>query len=334
MSSLLHDLIAKKGWVLADGAIGTNYFQRGLETGYPPELWCVEKPDEVQALHRAFIDAGADIILTNSFGGTSYRLKLHQADDRVEVLNKAAAQLARHCADAADRPVLVGGSIGPTGELFSPLGTLDRHSAITAFTQQAEALRDGGADLLWIETMSSTEEMDAAVSAARTVGLPVCATMTFDTAGRTMMGITPHDFAAQADALSLDGFGANCGIGPAELLDTIVQFDGAHKDRFIIAKGNCGIPQYLDGEIHYHGSPELMADYALMARDAGASIIGGCCGTTPAHLRAMYDKLSQTPRQPFDSETATKLLGKAWSDLPDTPTDSSARRGRRRRKET
>ena len=332
MTSPLHDLIAKKGWVLADGALGTNYFQRGLETGDPPELWCVDKPDEVLALHQAFIDAGADIILTNSFGGTSYRLKLHQADDQVEMLNKAAARLARQSADAADRQVLVGGSIGPTGELFNPLGALDRQSAIEAFTEQAEALRDGGADLLWIETMSSAEEMEAAVFAARASGLPVCATMTFDTAGRTMMGITPQDFANQAAELSLDGFGANCGIGPAELLDTITHFNGPYEDRFIIAKGNCGIPQYKDGEIHYHGSPDLMADYALMARDAGATIIGGCCGTTPAHLRAMYDKLSQSPKQAFDAEKAETLLGAAWSNLPDTPADSSARRGRRRRK--
>ena len=158
--------ITSRPYVIADGATGTNLFQVGLETGYPPELWNEEQPEKIRQLHQSFVDAGSDLILTNSFGGTGFRLKLHQSETRVYELNKAAAMLARGIADNAGRRVIVAGSIGPTGELFAPLGALDRDSAIAAFTEQAEALADGGADVLWIETMSALEEVEAATAAA------------------------------------------------------------------------------------------------------------------------------------------------------------------------
>ena len=163
--------LAQKGWLLADGATGTNLFRVGLETGYPPELWNFEAPEKISALHNDFIDAGADIILTNSFGGNALRLKLHEAEDRVAELNIAAARLARAAADAAPRDVLVAGSIGPTGELFAPLGALDMAQAEAVFAEQAEALAEGGVDLLQIETMSSLEEVEAAAKAAARVGI-------------------------------------------------------------------------------------------------------------------------------------------------------------------
>ena len=334
-------LIARKGWVLADGAIGTNLFQRGLETGYPPELWNVERPDDVLWLHNAFLEAGSDLILTNSFGGTSYRLKLHGSENRVTELNCAAAKLARQAADAQDRPVIVAGSIGPTGELFSPLGTLEKAAAVSAFTEQAMALAEGGADILWIETMSSVEEVEAAIEAAKETGLPICATMSFDTAGRSMMGVQPADFAQLAQAHALTGFGANCGIGPAELLEAVIQFSdavdteasGLAQASHIIAKGNCGIPAYIDGEIHYHGSPELMAEYAIFARDAGARIIGGCCGTTPQHVQAMHMALTSAKKADLDTEKLKATLGEAWSNIPEAPQGAAAeRRSSRRRR--
>ena len=163
MSQTFKHLCETRDWLLADGATGTNLFHAGLETGYPPELWNVEYPDRVTTLHAKFIAAGSDIILTNSFGGTSFRLKLHQAENRVTELNLAAADLARQAADAADKSVLVAGSMGPTGELFQPLGSLTADAAEQAFAEQALALSQGGADMLWIETMSSLEEIDAAV---------------------------------------------------------------------------------------------------------------------------------------------------------------------------
>ena len=333
-SNPLQSLVEQKGWLLADGAIGTNFFKKGLETGYPPELWNAEQPDNVLWLHNAFIDAGSDIILTNSFGGTSYRLKLHNAESRVADLNFAAAKLARQAADASARDVLVAGSMGPTGELFSPLGALEMDAAIDAFSEQADALADGGVDIIWIETMSSVEEVQAAIAAAKKTGLPICATMTFDTAGRSMMGITPKAFTDLAVDSGLTGFGANCGIGPAELMDSVVKFDAKDEDILVIAKGNCGIPAYVEGEIHYHGSPELMAEYAIFARDAGAAIIGGCCGTTPQHIKAMHDKLTNTPSAPLDADRLQSVLGVAWKDIPDAPAGTSeTKRARRRRRE-
>ena len=333
--------LSSQGFLLADGATGTNLFAKGLMTGDAPELSNLTAPEKITELHNEFILAGSDIILTNSFGGTSYRLKLHNADDKVAEVNKAAAMIARKAADASDRPVIVAGSMGPTGELFIPLGALDEAGAVAAFREQAEALADGGADILWIETMSSHEEVMAAISAAKTTGLPVFVTMTFDTAGRSMMGIEPRDFADKAIVAGVAGFGANCGIGPAELLHSLfgmVEASNHHEDVVLIAKGNCGIPAYVDGEIHYHGTPELMADYALAAYRAGASIIGGCCGTTPAHIAAMRQAreaylAKPHGRQEITQQEAASLLGQPWANVPTPPqTDNKAKARRRRRK--
>ena len=333
MRQTFEQIFATRDWLLADGATGTNLFHAGLETGYPPELWNVEYPDRVISLHASFIAAGADIILTNSFGGTSFRLKLHQAENSVNALNLAAAGLARQAADAADKPVLVAGSMGPTGELFQPLGALTADAAEQAFAEQAFALAEGGADLLWIETMSSLEEVEAAVKGARQTNLPIAATMTFDTAGRTMMGVTPEAYTEFAISLGLDAFGANCGIGPAELLDSVQKFQHRKEKPAVIAKGNCGIPVYVDGKIHYHGTPELMADYAVLARDLGVKIIGGCCGTSPEHVRAMAQALNQTPSaSPATLAEIEAKLGKPWKDLPDSAEDGQSRRRRRRRR--
>ena len=258
---------------------------------------------------------------------------MHQADSRVAELNAAAVRLAKEAAATSDRTILVAGDMGPTGELFAPLGALTKDDAVAAFTEQATALAEAGADLLWIETMSSLEEVEAAIIAANSTGLPVLATMTFDTAGRTMMGITPADFVSHTDALGVAGVGANCGIGPAELLDSILLMAEAKPNPLLIAKGNCGIPSYVEGEIHYHGTPELMADYALCARAAGAQIIGGCCGTTPAHLAAMREALDRhDATQVMDRDMIEAKIGKGWANLPDNAADSPPKRARARRR--
>jgi len=188
--------------------------------------------------------------------------------------------------------------------------------------------------MLWIETMSSLEEVKAAAIAGMKTGLPVMATMTFDTAGRTMMGVKPADYRDFAAEIGLDGFGANCGIGPAELIDSVLQFEAHKASSYVIAKGNCGVPSYVEGEIHYHGTPELMAEYAVIARDLGVRIIGGCCGTSPQHLHAMRNALDNVPKGPPPSVLdITQKLGKAWKALGDAPaSDSGAGRARRRRR--
>ena len=338
--TILDELLNERGTLLCDGATGTNYFKLGLETGHPPEFWCFEHPDYVLKTHQEFIDAGSDIILTNSFGGTSFRMKLHQAEDRVHELNLEAARLARQAADThhkeTGKQILVAGSMGPTGELFIPLGMLDHDAAVAAFTDQAKALAEGGVDLLWIETISSLEEAKAAIEAAQSTGLPVVATMTFDTAGKSMMGVNPDDYARVGQDAGLVAVGANCGIGPAELMHSVLTMKGQENVIPLVAKGNCGIPEYRDGSIHYHGSPELMAEYAALARDAGIAIIGGCCGTTADHVRAMRRAIDQAPkRDQVTLDDVTNVLGQPWKDIPKEASRSSsgaAGGGRRRRR--
>ncbi len=289
MTNPIDALIAEKGVLLADGATGTNLFAMGLESGEAPELWNEAHPDRIRALHRGFVDAGADIILTNSFGGTRHRLKLHDAQDRVFELNRIAAELAREIADAAGRKVIVAGSVGPTGELLEPLGSLTYEGAVDAFAEQIEGLKAGGAEVAWIETMSSPEEIRAAADAAIRVGLPYTFTASFDTAGRTMMGLAPKDIhgVTEATAAQPVAVGANCGVGASDILSSLLDMAAARPQATLIVKGNCGIPEFRGTEIHYSGTPELMADYARLAVDAGATIVGGCCGTSFEHLKAM-----------------------------------------------
>ena len=336
-------LLRDREWVLADGATGTNYFSMGLQSGDAPELWNVEHPDRVASLHQQFIDAGADILLTNSFGGSAYRLKLHQAEHRVGELNAAAAAIARSCADLSDRNVVVAGSMGPTGEILEPVGTLSVQAAETAFAEQARALADGGADVIWLETMSSKEELQAAGAGAAESGLPIVATMTFDTNGSTMMGVPPPQLVDiyRETVPRLAAFGANCGVGAADLVGTLLSMRShAHDQDLLVAKANCGIPQFVDGEIQYSGTPELMTEYARLARDCGARIIGGCCGTTPLHLAAMNRALlNHDPRPIPDIEAVVSALGPVTPGTHRACSHSTApteekrrsRQGRRRR---
>ena len=306
-------LLANRPWLLADGATGSNLFDVGLMSGDAPELWNTEHPERIETLHQGFVDAGADILLTNSFGGTVYRLKLHNAQSRMAELNTLAAQIARRVADASGRTIAVAGSMGPTGEIMEPIGPLTFDEAKAAFAEQALALKAGGADVLWIETMSSREEVEAAVAGAGAAGLPIVCTLSFDTNGRTMMGISPSDFSAIEKTLSprLAACGTNCGVGASEVVACIHNLaQSMGPEVVLVAKGNCGVPQYVDGAICYNGTPEIMAMYARMALDAGARIIGGCCGTSAKHLRAMRDALeSHTPGPAPTLEAIKSALG-------------------------
>lgn len=290
--NLLEHLLTSRDYVLADGAMGTMLMAAGLAQGDPPEEWNVQHPERVRAVHRGYIQAGSQIILTNSFGGSRFRLKLHGLQDRATELNRAAAEVARAEADAAPHDVVVAGSIGPSGELLEPLGTLPFEEARDGFAEQAAALTEGGVDVLWIETMSDLKEVQAAVEGARSVSeLPVVTTMTFDTHGHTMMGVSPAqalEALRQLDPLALGG---NCGNGPAEIEGVIEAMRATDPDVVLVAKSNAGIPELVNDEIIYNGTPEVMANYAIRVRDLGARIIGACCGSTPAHIRAMAEAL-------------------------------------------
>jgi 5-methyltetrahydrofolate--homocysteine methyltransferase len=332
----LSKLLASRDWLMADGATGTNLFNMGLEAGEPPEFWNVDRPENIRALYKGAVDAGSDIFLTNTFGGNASRLKLHQAQGRVHELNRVGAALGREIADASGRTVVVAGSVGPTGDIFVPMGTLTHDLAVEMFHEQAEGLKAGGADVLWVETISAPEEYKAAAEAAALAGMPWCGTMSFDTAGRTMMGMTSAAMADMVEKLPNPpiAFGANCGVGASDLMRTVLGFAAVGTARPLIAKGNAGIPKYHDGHIHYDGTPDLMAEYAVLARDAGVRIIGGCCGTMPDHLRAMRNALESRPKGAHPSlETIAAALG-GFSSASDGTGDTSndpkrERRGRR-----
>lgn len=321
MRTTLDALLALDQPLLADGATGTNYFGMGLGPGEPPELWNLEHPERVTELHQAFVDAGADIILTNTFGCNRYRLALHGQGERAREIARVAAELAGAVAAASPRPVLVAGSIGPTGELLQPLGKITEDDAYEAFLEEVEGLRDGGADIAWIETKSAPEEMRAAARAAIAVGMPYSVTGSFDTAGRTMMGLAPSELAGVFEQLPVQpvAIGANCGVGASDLLLTVQQIH--HPTARIIAKSNCGIPQFQGTEIVYTGDPLLMAQYSTLAIDSGACIIGGCCGTSPEHLAEMRRAIDSHERgaTPTVEQIVTTVGPLTNNPVSDTP---------------
>lgn len=333
--SLLRTRLDETGVLLADGATGTNFFKKGLESGEAPELWNIAEQDKVAWLHSSFIEAGADIVLTNSFGGTRHRLKLHNAQDKVFELNKAAAQIAVAEAKKASRSIIIGGSIGPTGELLKPLGELDFDGAVSAFKEQIKGLKAGGVDVVWIETMSAADEMRAAAKAAQECDMDYVITASFDTAGKTMMGLDPADMGetvATFGALPV-AYGANCGVGASDLLAAVLSMIKAKPDAVIVAKANCGIPKFQGDKVVYSGTPDLMSDYVRLAINAGVRIIGGCCGTSPEHLAAMRASLDQHKKgaPPSLEELSTKLgaFVNSVSGGKNKPKDS--KRNRRRR---
>ena len=297
MTTTLLALVMSKGYVVADGAMGTQLFAAGLSAGWSPEEWNLSHPDEIRAVHRGYLQAGADLIVTNSFGGNCFRQSLHGFEGRVEELNRAAAQIGRLEADAemqrSEREVLVAGSMGPTGELLEPLGTMKAGACEAAFAEQAAGLAAGGVDLLWIETMSALDEIEAAVRGARSVcDLPIAATMSFDTAGRTMMGVTGREMVDRLGALQLAAIGANCGNNVPDTEAAVIAIANAGSGTLTVSKPNAGVPVWRKDALVYDGTPELLAVHAHRAHISGVDVIGSCCGSTPEHTAKMVAVLA------------------------------------------
>ena len=286
-------LLAEGGPILADGAMGTMLFLNGLQFGDPPEVWNLTQPDVVRRIQRGYLEAGSRILLTNTFGGNRLRLGLHRLESRVAELNQTAAILLRSEVEAAGGRALVAGDIGPSGAIMAPMGTLDYAEAVDVFAEQAAALVAGGVDLIWIETMSDLTEIKAAIEGVRRVapGIPLITTMTFDTRGRTMMGVTPEQAVEALAAWGADAIGGNCGNGPDEILPVISTMHAVAPDVLLVSKSNAGMPELIDMRAVYRASPETMAAAAVEMRVAGARIVGACCGSTPDHLRAMHASL-------------------------------------------
>lgn len=282
-------LLDEGGPILADGAMGTMLFSAGLQFGDPPEVWNLTQPDVVRRIHRGYLEAGSRIVMTNTFGGNRLRLRLHGLADRVMELNQTAAILLRAEVDAAGGHALVAGDIGPTGEIIAPLGTLDYDDAVGVFAEQAAALVAGKVDLIWVETMSDLNEIRAAIEGVRRVapGIALIATMTFDTRGHTMMGVSPEDAVLALDAWGADAVGGNCGNGPDELVPVVAKMHAAAPDVVLVAKSNAGMPELVDMRAVYRAAPGVMATEALAMQAAGARVVGACCGSSPEHLAAM-----------------------------------------------
>ena len=282
------------GVLVSDGAMGTMLQERGLTDGGAPELWNVEHADVVESILEEYAANGAQLITTNTFGGSRPRLQMHDLQDRVHELNKTGAEVARRVADRHPG-CFVMGDIGPSGELMEPMGTLTADDAKALFAEQIRGLVDGGVDALLIETMSDLGEVEAAVNAAREVApdMPMIATFSFDTNLRTMMGVKPGVAVKTLAALGVRVIGANCGRGTDEMLVIAKEMAEAREPgTFLITQSNAGLPQLIDGEFKYTGSPEEMGEFARTMREIGINIVGSCCGSTPAHTRAIRNSLS------------------------------------------
>jgi 5-methyltetrahydrofolate--homocysteine methyltransferase len=281
----LRERLAQPGILIADGATGTQLQKAGLPVGAPSELWVLENPDGVRALHRSYFAAGSDVVLTDTFGGSRLKLEKNGLGDKVDEINCTAAQLAR--AEAGEQRLVLG-DMGPTGLLMEPLGPLSEEEAVKAFAEQAAALAKGGVDGIVIETMSDLNEAIAAVKGARqATDLPIIVTMSYESHGRTMMGVKPAKAAKELTALGVDVIGANCGRTLSETLTAIQEIHQAAPDAVLMAKPNAGLPHSDGSDTVYDVTPEVMAEYAHQFTDLGVKILGACCGSNPDHIRAM-----------------------------------------------
>jgi 5-methyltetrahydrofolate--homocysteine methyltransferase len=298
MATRFLERLASKEVLVADGATGTNYQAMGLAIGVAPEDWVESEPGKVLGLHRAFIDAGSDIILTDTFGGTSLRLSETGFAGRARELNRRAAKLARD-AVGNSTPVLVAGSMGPTGGLMEPLGELTAQAAADTYAEQAAALAEGGVDLLLLETFFALEEAMAAIEGIKRVSdLPLVVTFSFDQGAKTMMGLSPTKMAAAIAPLGVAAIGANCGRSLDDMEKVAGELAGLNLDLPLWIKPNAGLPR-MDGDVaRYDTTPAVMAEYTRRFIDAGARIVGGCCGTSPEHLEAIASAARSSHRQP------------------------------------
>jgi methionine synthase / methylenetetrahydrofolate reductase (NADH) len=284
------------GPLLADGAMGTMLYAAGVPLDQCLDAVNGTRPDLVADVHRAYVEAGADLLETNTFGANRFKLATHGLADRTEVLNEAGVRIARMVADAAGRPVFVAGSIGPLGRQLAPLGALTEHEALAAFAEQAKALVAAGADAVILETFVDLRELLVAVRAVReTASVPIIAQMTFAPDGRTLLGYTPEEIVSHLEALRVDVVGANCSVGPHSMIEVVERMVAVTRGP-ISAMPNAGLPSYVGGRLTYLASHDYMAEHAAMLVDAGVTIVGGCCGTTPQHIESMRAAITGRPR--------------------------------------
>ena len=281
------ELLEEKKVLISDGAWGTHLAARGLQAGECPEKWNLDRPDEVKAVARAYVDAGSDVIITNTFGGTRLKLAKAGLDDRVSEVNRVGASISK---EAVEGKALVFASVGPTGEFMAPLGTITEAEMVACYAEQVAALVDGGADGIVLETFADLAETMAALKAVReNSALPVVATMTFESGPggfATIMGVKPEQAADKLGAAGADLVGSNCGSGIENMIQVARLMRSATSLPLWI-KSNAGLPELVAGETVFRETPEEMARHFAELVEAGAGVIGGCCGTTPEHIRLL-----------------------------------------------
>ena len=283
--SRFSDALAENRVLIADGATGTNYQDMGIAAGVAPEEWVFDAPERVAELHRRFAEAGSDIVLSCSFGASALRLEDGPLAGRAPELNRRAAEVAR---EAVGETRLVGGSMGPTGQLPDPFGPLTEELAVAAYAEQASALAAGGVDFLVLETFFAREEAVWAIAGVQTASdLPLVVSFSFDQGTKTMMGLGPADVVAAVAPLGVTALGANCGRSLADTDVLVSEFFAAGLELPLWIKPNAGVPKVQGDTVVYEAGPEDLAGHvAAYARD-GARIVGGCCGSTPAHIAAI-----------------------------------------------
>lgn len=326
MAHPLLDLLST-GVVLADGAMGTMLYEAGRPLDDCLDATNLSHPEIVARIHLDYLNAGANIIETNTFGANRVRLEAHGLADKVQEINARGVRLAREAREISGSSALVAGSVGPTGRTLEPIGTMSRQVAYDAFREQIDCLLERGVDLLTIETMGNLDEMETAIAAAQDAGdLPIIAMMTYAEDGRTLTGATPAEVVTRLAALNVAVVGANCSVGPQRLLGSIramrsavERLDG-HRPA-IAAMPNAGWPTKVGSRLIYRSTPEYFADFAASAVEAGAAIVGGCCGTTPVHIAAMRKALDQATHsdQAARGDDANSNAGASIS-TPETPT--------------
>ncbi len=293
-----------KGPLLADGAMGTQLYAHGISFEQCFDELNLSNPELVSQIHRDYIDVGAEMIETNSFGGNFLRLGAHGLEMKVHEINLRAAKNAREAREISGKPVFVAGSIGPLGKALEPFGVIKAQQAAEYYLRQIEGLLEGGVDLFIVETISDLAEMRIIVNQIKSVcTLPVIGSMTFNEDGITFMGHTPAEVVNDLEELNVDVIGANCSVGPQRLLDVIAEYK-KYTSKPISVMPNAGLPRYIEGRFIYVSSEEYFAEYARRFLDAGAAIIGGCCGTTPAHIRKMGEVIRHYTRE---SSAATQI---------------------------
>ncbi len=272
--------------LIADGAAGTTLIAAGIPAGTPPEQWNLERPDVILALHRSYVEAGSQIILTNTFGGSRLKLEKFSQAERVREFNLAGASLARQ---AAGDQAYVAGDLGPTGILMKPMGTLTFEQAVETFAEQAAILAEAGVDLLWVETMMDLEEARAAVTGAQQASdLPVFCSLSFGKKGRTMMGVSGKQAAEKLWPMGLAAIGANCGEGLEPVEIALQQMREALPDAPLIAKPNAGLPHMVGGQAVYDVGPLEFTPHMVDLVSSGAQVVGACCGSNPDYIAAIH----------------------------------------------